>query len=135
MDMVPLPFRASLKEYETQAEQLLDAWQAADPDAIQIVRHKHPRFLDARIPWLPKKLTDSELRCASFDLADSQLAVARWYDSESWRRLAEHVEAVTREGSSVAEFEAAVEAVINGDATTLASLLRENPELVRSRSA
>src|SRR5207237_2292729 len=48
---------------------------------------------------------------------------------------AEHIEAVTREGSSVAEFEAAVEAVINGDATTLASLLRENPELVRSRSA
>ena len=35
----------------------------------------------------------------------------------------------------VAQFEAAVEAVISGDVETLRSMLRENPELVKARSA
>jgi hypothetical protein len=134
MDITPLPFRASLEEYQAQAGQLLDAWTAADPAAIRIVREKHPRFLDPRIPWLPKPLSDAELRSAAIDLHDAQLTIARWYDFESWARLAEHVEAVTREGSPVAQFEAAVEAVTGGDAATLVSLLREHPELVRARS-
>jgi ankyrin repeat protein len=134
MDITPLPFRASLEEYQKQAEELLEAWRAGDSGAIRIVRHKHPRFLDPTIPWLPKKLSDSEVRSATLDVADAQLTIARWYDFESWPRLAEYVEAVTRDGSPVSTFESAVEAVISGDVATLASLLRENPELVRARS-
>src|SRR5438876_8772234 len=134
MEMAPNPFRAQLKEYETQSYQLLDGWRAADPAAIQIVRQKHPRFLDAKLPCLPKTLSESELRHASLDLADAHLTIARWYDFDSWHRLMEYVEAITREGSSVAEFESGVDAVINGDVATLASLLRANAELVRSRS-
>src|SRR5206468_1495601 len=60
------------------------------------------------------------------------LAIARWYDFESWPRLAEYVEAVTQEGSPVSKFESAVEAVITGDAATLDSLLREPLVLARS---
>ncbi|MBI3491766.1 MAG: ankyrin repeat domain-containing protein [Acidobacteria bacterium] len=60
--------------------------------------------------------------------------MARWYDFESWPRLAEYVEDVTRDGSPVSKFESAVEAVINGDVATLGSRLGENPELVRARS-
>src|SRR5437667_4337499 len=100
MEMAPKPLRAQLKEYETQAYQLLDGWRAADPAAIQIVRQKHPRFLDAKIPWLPQKLSESELRHASLDLADAHLTIARWYDFDSWHRLVEYLESVTREGSS-----------------------------------
>ena len=134
MDMTPRPFRVGLAEYQKQAEELLEAWRAGDPGAIQLVRTRHPRFLDDRIPWLPKKLSDSETRSAALELADSQLAIARSYDFQSWPALAEYVEAVTEENSPVCLFESAVEAVINGDVTALKARLRENPELVRARS-
>ena len=134
MDITPLPFRARLEEYEEQADDLLDAWQAGDPGAVQIVRQKHPRFLNPEIPWLPKKMSESEVRSVTLDRSDAQLTVARDYDFESWPRLVDYVEAVTREGSPVSQFESAVEAVINGDVATLTSLLREHPELVRARS-
>ena len=135
MTLAPLPFRASLDEYEKQAVTLFDAWTAGDPAAMQIVRQRHPRFLDPRIPWLPRRMSDAEFRSVPLELPDARLTVARWYDFESWSHLAEHVEAVTRDGSPVCLFESAVEAVIDGDIATLARLLREHPELVRSRSA
>ena len=129
MELTRLPFHASLELYQEQAEQLLDAWKAGHPTAIQIVRQSHPRFLDATIPWLPKKMSESELRSATLDASDAQLVIARWYDFQSWARLAEYVEAVTQEGSPVAQFEAAVEAVIGGDVGALAALLRAAPRI------
>ena len=134
MDLKPLPFRSSLEQYQKQAQELLEAWTAGDPDAIRIVRTRHPRFLDDRIPWLPKKLPDSEMRSAALELADTQLTVARWYDFRDWPALAEYVHTVTQENSPVCQFESAVEAVINGDVAALRSALRDNPELVRARS-
>jgi ankyrin repeat protein len=130
-----LPFDASLADYQQQADTLFDAWTSGDADAIQIVRHTHPRFLDTKIPWLPKRMSEAEVRSVTLDRSDAQLALARWYDFQSWSRLAEHVDAVTREGSPVAEFESAVEAVIDGDVAALASMLRANGALVRARSA
>jgi ankyrin repeat protein len=118
-----------------QADDLLAAWNAGDADAIQLFRQKHPRFLDARIPWLPKKMSDAEVRGVTLELADAQLAVARWYDFESWSRVVEYVDAVTQEGSRVAEFESAVEAVINGSLPDLESMIHRDPDLVRARSS
>lgn len=134
MDLTPLPFRARIEDYEKQADDLLNAWQAGDPGAIQIVRQKHPRFLNPEIPWLPKKMPESEVRSVPLERSDAQLTVARVYDFESWPRLVDYVDAVTREGSPVSQFESAVEAVINGDLATLRSLLGQDPELVRARS-
>src|SRR5438105_671990 len=134
MDMTPRPFRVGLAEYQKQAEELLEAWRAGDPGAIQLVRTRHPRFLDDRVPWLPKKLPDSEIRSAALELADTQLTVARSCDFRDWPALAEYVEAVAQENSLVCQFESAVEAVINGDVAALRSALRDNPELVRARS-
>lgn len=133
-DITPLPFRSRLEEYQEQAEELLEAWRAGDPGAMRLVRTRHPRFLDDRIPWLPKKLPDSEIRSAALEPGDAQLTIARWYDFQSWPALAEYVEAVTRENSPVCQFESAVEAVISGDVAALRSSLRENRELVRARS-
>lgn len=59
MDITPLPFRARLEEYQEQAAEVLEAWTASDPGAIQIIRQKHPRFLDPNIPWLPKSRSNN----------------------------------------------------------------------------
>ena len=77
MELTRLPFDASLPDYQKQAGHLLDAWRAGDPGARQIFTHSHPRFLNPDIPWLPRKLSDDELRSASLDIADAQLALAR----------------------------------------------------------
>jgi ankyrin repeat protein len=134
MDLKTLSLRSSLGEYQRQAEELLDAWKGGDAGAIQLLRTRHPRFLDDRIPWLPKKLPESQIRSAALELADFQLTIARWYDFQSWPALAGFAEAVSRENSPVSQFESAVEAVINGDEATLKALLRANPDLVRARS-
>ncbi len=134
MDLKPLPFRSTLQKYRQQAEQLLEAHRSGDSQAIRMIHENHPRFLDSKITWLPKDLSDSEIQSAALDLADAQLSIARWYSFRDWPALAEYVEAVTRDGSPVCQFESAVEAVISGDLATLESLLHANPELVRARS-
>jgi ankyrin repeat protein len=135
MRPTPLPFRSRLEDYEAQADALLEAWRAGDPDATRFVREHHPRFLDERIPWLPKRLSDDEVRMVVLDRSDARLATARGYSFEDWERLAEWAEAVARVGSPVERFESAVEAVIAGDAAGLARMLQESPELVGARSA
>jgi hypothetical protein len=140
MKFAPLPFRSSLEAYEAQADALLGAWRAADPDATRFFREHHPRFLDERIPWLPRRtadgrpVSDEEARKAALERSDSRLATARGYDFQDWDRLAEWVEAVRQDGSPVARFESAVEAVIAGDLGTLRRLLRDDPSLVGARS-
>ena len=135
MTFSPLHVRAGLREYQQQAEDLLNAWRAGDADAIQLVRHRHPGFLRMDIPWLPRKLSDAEVRSTRFQLVDAQSAVARCYDFDSWHRLEEHVAEVTRNGSPVARFESAVDAVVDGDLGALTALLGREPDLVRARSA
>ena len=66
MDQAFLPFDAPLQQYREQAAALREAWVAGDESAIQIVRHAHPRFLDPAIPWLPKKLSDADVRREAF---------------------------------------------------------------------
>jgi hypothetical protein len=134
MDFKPLPFRSALEQYQKQAKDLLEAHRSGDSQASRVMHENHPRFLDSTISWLPKNLSDSEIRSAGLELADAQLTIARCYSFQSWPALAEYIEAGTRDGSPVFLFESAVEAVVTGDAATLESLLRANPELVRARS-
>jgi ankyrin repeat protein len=134
MELKPLPFDAGLDEYLKQAQALLAAFESGDTAALQCFRERHPRFLDAKIPWLPRNVSDAELRSAGLELNDAQLTVARWYDFRDWPALIEYVEEVTRDDSPVHRFESAVEAVIAGNIATLQTLLREHPELVRARS-
>jgi hypothetical protein len=66
-------------------------------------------------------------------LAKAQFALARTYGFESWPKFARHLEALAR-NSPVSRFEAAADAIANGDAPTLRDLLRADPELVHARS-
>lgn len=134
MAIAPLPLRSSLNQFESQASDLFTAWNAGDADAIQLFRENYPPFLDERITWLPKNLSDAEIQNAKLDLASAQRALAHWYSFQSWERLVEWVEAVAQQDSPVSKFESAVECVISGDVEALQRLLRENPPLIQARS-
>jgi ankyrin repeat protein len=135
MTLTRLPFQSELGEYQAQARELLDAYRSKDPDAIRVFKHHHPRFLHRDIPWLPLNVSDDHVLEAGLDLADAQLALARWYSFRDWPAVTAYAEAVIQRESPVSRFESAVEAVINGEDSTLDRLLREHPDLVRARSA
>jgi ankyrin repeat protein len=134
MTLEPLPFRARLCDYEQQAEALLDAWRAQDAGAIGIVRHRHPRFVNPQVPWLPANMSDEEVQASPFDLADARLTVARVHDFQGWEVLQDWVEAVARQDSPVSRFESAVQTIVEGEVEALGSQLRADPALVRARS-
>jgi ankyrin repeat protein len=125
---------APLADYAAQAEALLAAFRAGAPWALDLFHHRHPRFLDEKVPWLPRRLTHDDIRAAPLDDADARLAVARWYDFADWPALETHVGAVEAD-SAVARFESAAEAVVDGDLDTLAALLASDPSLLHARSA
>jgi Ankyrin repeats (3 copies) len=125
MDAKELPSRASLEQYRKQAKALLKSQKNSDADALQRLRQHHPHFAT---------LTDSELRSGRLLLADAQFVLAREHGFESWPRFAKHVEALSRQSSSTSKFESAVDAVVAGDTATLERMLRETPELIRTRS-
>ena len=135
MELAHLPYNAPLVDYVKQADALFAGWQAGDENAVSLFRTRHPKFLDVKIPWLERRLTDEKVRATLITREDASLALARWHDFADWQRLTEHVEAVTKPSSPVARFEAAVEAVIDGDIATLTKSLREDPALVHARSA
>ncbi len=132
--MEPLRFNAPLQEYVQQADSLLAGWRSGDRQAEEIFRSKHPKFLDDKIPWLERRMSDEEVRATPIDRDDALLAIARYYDFLDWASLVSWVETVHVPGSPVARFEEAVEAIVNGDAPTLARLLEEDSTLVRARS-
>jgi ankyrin repeat protein len=67
-------------------------------------------------------------------LAGAQFLVARCHGFVSWPKFVAHLEAAARAYSPVSQYETAVDAIVAGDIGTLQSLLRENPELVHTRS-
>jgi ankyrin repeat protein len=118
MESRELPLHPNLDQYKKQAKDLLKAVQAEDPKAIQRIRQFHPR--------------GSELSKPS--LSDAQLVLAREHSFESWPKFSKYVHELGQTNSAFAQFECAADAVINGDATTLEKILRQNPELVQARS-
>lgn len=133
MTLIPLAFDAALADYQLQAASLLSGWQSGDATAIAVFRSRHPKFLDEKIVWLQRRLTDDEARAIAIDEDDAKLALARWYDFFDWSTLEAYVVSATAPGA-VQRFERAVDVVINGDAQLLRRLLSEDPDLVRARS-
>src|SRR4051812_1041626 len=120
-----LPFRATLAEYEHEAQRLYDALRGGDQSARWNFKWMHPRY---------KGKSVDDVDAASHDLTDAQLVVAREYAFNKWEDLVRFTEAVKHDGP-IAVFETAVDAVVAGDLVGLQSLLREHPELPHARSA
>ena len=133
MELKPLAFNAPLEQYIAQADALFAGWNSSNAGAVRVFRNRHPKFLDDKIPWLERHMTDAEVRATPIDRDDARLALARWYEFQDWQRLAEYVASVQQPGPT-ARFERAVEAVIDGDIATLKQLLAEDPGMVRARS-
>jgi ankyrin repeat protein len=133
MELKPLAFNAPLEQYIAQADALLAGWNSSNAGAVRVFRNRHPKFLDDKIPWLERHMTDAEVRATPIDRDDARLALARWYEFQDWPRLEEYVASVQQPGP-IARFERAVEAVIDGDIATLKRLLAEDPDMVRARS-
>jgi len=68
-------------------------------------------------------------------LAHAQLVIGRVHGFASWPALVRHIETLRRQGSAVARFEEAVDAIVSGEEDTLRRLLLEHPELATARSS
>jgi hypothetical protein len=65
---------------------------------------------------------------------DARSIIAAKQHFDSWERFTAFTEALRDRHSIPAQFEAAVDAVVSGDAATLERLLRQRPELIGARS-
>jgi len=125
MEVKKLPARPSLEQYKKQAKDLVKAFKSGKAEAFERIKASHERL---------GRLSASELRQAAFALADAQFVIAREHGFESWPRFAKHVTALSRDNSPVAQFEAAADAIVTGDLTTLRRFLQHSPELIQARS-
>ena len=135
MSLRHLRLGCPLSEFAAQAETLLSAARAGEPSALDLFHHHHPRFLDEKVPWLPRRLSHDDIKAVRLDEGDARLAIARWYDYADWPALETHVAAVLHPDSSVARFESAVDAVIDGDLETLEALIAGDLSVVHARSS
>ncbi len=111
-------------------EEAQNAVIAGDVATLERLLREHPRLFGEDEPpaYVPSGPGPHYAR------ADARSIIAREHHFESYAQFEEHLAALQRKDSPVAQFEAVVEAVISGDLVTLKRLLRENPELIRARS-
>src|SRR3982751_797969 len=140
-DAIRLPDRPNLDHYKKLAKELHRAGAEGGPDAMRqwaagwLARtgREDPGDLE-RIERQWRALLAKKPQLATCTLSDAQYFLARAHGFASWPLFAAHVEALARESSGTTVFEAAVDAIVGGDATRLARLLHEHPALVRARS-
>jgi len=120
--ILPLPSDADLQLMEQEAEELAAQLRAKKSVAVGRWDQYH-QFIEKKVPQdvVP-------------DPALAPRIVAREYGFTDWERLIAFMEEIRRPGSLVHSFEAAVEAIVNGDEQMLRQLLDVQPELARARS-
>jgi hypothetical protein len=155
-EALPLPPHPDLVQYKKRAKELVRACRSGGPDAIRAWavqwidaltglqdasdrpgwwnREHIERLADRIADFARTKLLRAEQQHSACSLVDAQFVIARAHGFASWPRLATHVESLARSSSRASAFEAAADAIVQGDASSVARLLSEHPELVRARS-
>src|SRR5260370_429782 len=148
-DALPLPPRPNLEQYKKLAKELVRATKSTAPDAVRNCSTNWVKGLVERsgleiTTQLPVR-TDGWIRdVANFAqaklsdgtrLSDAQFVIARSHGFPSWPKFVRHIHNATDTASLEAQFEAAADAIITGDISTLFRLLRANPKLVHLRSS
>lgn len=153
-DTFPLPPQPNLEQYKKRAKELVKAHRSGDPAKVKAWstdwleamaraegRELTPKVRQAiarRVEQVGQSLEEllhkpgrSDSTCT---LADAQYLIAQWMGFESWPKFSKHLVAVTDDDSPVNAFEAAVDAIVRGNAGELARLLHAHPGLVDARS-
>jgi hypothetical protein len=152
-DALTLPPRPNLEQYKKLAKDFQQACKSNAPGAIrdwaarwaetitslqglEITPEVRRRidFEAERMEHHWNKFKQTNERAARCTLTSAQFFVARGHGFSSWPKFAKHLEALERADSPVSTFEAAVDAIVNGDLARLEKLMSENPELARARS-
>lgn len=152
-DALPLPPRPNVEQYKKLSKELQHASQSQNADDIlkwaKSWVEKLARLQGVKLTpevsrqvareaewiqrnwseWRKKKVAPE--RCT---LTEAQFFVARTHGFASWPRFAKHIEAIVKTDSPVAQFETAVDAIVNGDLKRLDKLLTKKPRLVKERS-
>ncbi|HUS37441.1 MAG TPA: ankyrin repeat domain-containing protein, partial [Verrucomicrobiae bacterium] len=134
MKVEPLPAKPDLAFYTRQAQELARNFRAADPGTMYLIRQRHPRLRGRPNTNDRNPVTDDEIRRTKVTLPDARAIIAGVHHFESWSDFTRHIRELNRRDSATAQFEAAANAIVNGDAKTLQKLLSANPELIRMRS-
>jgi len=140
MDAKALPPRQRLEDYAALAADLVEAYESGAAEALRhladhyglegaVTRERLRASIDER---LVKLLGPGGAPGLSVSVAHSLIADSQGF--ADWAALANHLDALTREGSAVSLFETAVDAVITGDLAHVDALPRSHPELIRARS-
>src|SRR5499426_1688955 len=152
-DALPLPPHPNLEQYKKLAKDRQRACKSNAPGEIRdwaarwaetIARlqgleitpeiRRQIDFESERMEHQWNKFKQTNERAARCTLASAQFFVARGHGFASWPKFAKHLEALASANSPVSTFEAAVDAIVNGDLARLEKLLSENPELAHARS-
>ena len=142
-DAIPLPPRPNLEQYRRQAKELLKACRsnAVRAWATRWIASWSARWLETQAvlrgtevgPGEVRGLIDRvdlDVRAAKITrLADAQFYLARAHGFDSWPKFVKHIQ------SPDANFEAAADAIVEGELATLQRLLREDPSLIHRRSS
>jgi ankyrin repeat protein len=140
MDARALPHRTSVEDYAILAADLVRAYRSGDTVALRRLtehyRLERPLTRDDVRTSVAKRLgkLSGPAGTADFALPAAQTLVADSFGFDDWAALVDHLDALKREESPVSIFEAAADAIIAGDLTGLESLLRDQPQLIRTRS-
>jgi len=150
-DALPLPRRPDVERYKNLARDLVKACKSDDEDAIVDwaekwvtvlakqcgVEFRRPlpvivsRWTDEVARFVQRKISEHDGRCR---LSDAQFIIARSHGFDTWARFSKHLNGLKQNGSAIARFETAADAIIKGDIKSLKRLLRDDPRLVRTKS-
>jgi ankyrin repeat protein len=149
--MLPLPPRPDIDHYRKRAKDLVRAARSTDDGAVRawaagwhralatslggdvtpFVAGSMTRALTAIADQVRAQQDPARTSSSGFALADAQLLIARAHGFESWARFAGHVQRLPGRN---ARFEAAADAVVDGDLPALQALVAAQPDLARTRS-
>jgi ankyrin repeat protein len=152
-DALPLPPRPNVEQYRKLAKDFQRACRSTDPSAIRdwarrwlktLTRLRGVEITDEVRRWINREAGRIEQRWTELGqknpdrtqcrLTDAQFFIAREHEFASWPKFAAHIEGLMQANSPVSNFEAAADAIVDGDTSTLKRLLNDHPELARERS-
>jgi ankyrin repeat protein len=148
-DALPFPTRPNLEQYKKRAKELVIAANTRDSAALHtwtaewlqklasLANFESADQLQLGDGWVGnfEGFVKIQKSAGKLPLSKAQFVLARAHGFESWPKFVMHLDRIGRENSAESGFEAAADAIVEGDVPSLQALLEERPELVRARSA